>query len=98
MYDAREKALRDQQWALNVARWEGKAKGEIKIIQLIDIEFIGSVAQFIPFREVITWLFTPVKMRQPFFGVCLNLFLKQIASCIKKQSRVEQTGLISNPT
>ena len=44
MYDAREKALRDQQWALNVARREGKAEGEargkavgeIKIIQLLE--------------------------------------------------------------
>ena len=30
MVDAREKALRDQQWALNKAHREGQIKGEIK--------------------------------------------------------------------
>ena len=30
MYDAREKAIRDQQWALNAAHREGEIKGEIK--------------------------------------------------------------------
>jgi hypothetical protein len=30
MYDAREKALRDQQWALNAAHREGEIEGEIK--------------------------------------------------------------------
>ena len=30
MYDAREKALRDQQWALNAAHREGKIEGEIE--------------------------------------------------------------------
>ena len=30
MYDAREKALRDQQWALNAAHREGERQGEIK--------------------------------------------------------------------
>ena len=30
MYDAREKAIRDQQWALNAAHREGKIEGEIK--------------------------------------------------------------------
>ncbi len=30
MYDAREKALRDQQWALNSAHREGELEGEIK--------------------------------------------------------------------
>jgi hypothetical protein len=30
MYDAREKALRDQQWALNAAHREGEVEGEIK--------------------------------------------------------------------
>ncbi len=39
MYDAREKAYRDHQWAINVARREGEAegeaRGEIKIIRLL---------------------------------------------------------------
>ncbi len=30
MYDAREKAIRDQQWALNASFREGEIKGEIK--------------------------------------------------------------------
>jgi predicted transposase YdaD len=30
MVDAREKALRDQQWALNAAHREGKIEGELK--------------------------------------------------------------------
>ena len=30
MYDAREKALRDQQWALNAAHREGEIKGKIE--------------------------------------------------------------------
>ncbi|MCY2981394.1 MAG: hypothetical protein NTU79_22265 [Planctomycetota bacterium] len=30
MYDAREKALRDQQWALNAAHREGKIEGKIE--------------------------------------------------------------------
>ena len=30
MVDAREKALRDQQWALNAAHREGEIEGEIK--------------------------------------------------------------------
>jgi len=30
MYDSREKAIRDQQWALNASRNEGIAEGEIK--------------------------------------------------------------------
>ena len=30
MYDAREKALRDQQWALNAAHREGELEREIK--------------------------------------------------------------------
>ena len=30
MYDAREKAIRDQQWALNASRKEGLIEGEIK--------------------------------------------------------------------
>ncbi len=39
MYDAREKAYRDHQWAINVARregeTEGKAEGKIEIIRLL---------------------------------------------------------------
>ena len=30
MYDAREKAIRDQQWALNASFREGELKGELK--------------------------------------------------------------------
>ena len=30
MYDAREKAIRDRQWALNASREEGMAKGKIE--------------------------------------------------------------------
>jgi len=44
MYDAREKALRDQQWALNAAhregerqgKLEGKLEGEIKLVQTLE--------------------------------------------------------------
>ena len=35
MYDAREKAIRDQQWALNASFREGEIKGEIKLIQTL---------------------------------------------------------------
>ena len=35
MYDAREKAIRDQQWALNSSFREGEIKGEIKLIQTL---------------------------------------------------------------
>jgi hypothetical protein len=35
MYDAREKAIRDQQWALNASFREGEVKGEIKLIQTL---------------------------------------------------------------
>ena len=39
MYDAREKAIRDQQWLLNASRREGfiegKIEGEIKMIRMI---------------------------------------------------------------
>ena len=30
MYDAREKATRDRQWAINASRIEGKIEGEIR--------------------------------------------------------------------
>ena len=30
MYDTREKAIRDRQWALNASREEGEIRGEIK--------------------------------------------------------------------
>jgi len=36
MVDAREKALRDQQWALNAAHREGEIKGEIKLIRTLE--------------------------------------------------------------
>ena len=36
MYDAREKAMRDQQWALNAAHREGEIKGEIKLIRTLE--------------------------------------------------------------
>ena len=40
MYDAREKAMRDQQWALNQAHreglFEGEIKGEIKLIRTLE--------------------------------------------------------------
>ena len=35
MYDAREKAIRDRQWAMNAARREGKIEGEIKLIRTL---------------------------------------------------------------
>jgi len=35
MYDAREKALRDQQWALSASRNEGKIEGEVRLIQTL---------------------------------------------------------------
>ncbi len=39
MYDAREKAIRDQRWALNASfregKIEGKIEGEIKLIQTL---------------------------------------------------------------
>ncbi len=35
MYDAREKAIRDRQTALNSARREGEIKGEIKMIRML---------------------------------------------------------------
>lgn len=45
MYDAREKAIRDQQWALNASfregeikgKIEGKIEGEIKLIQTLQV-------------------------------------------------------------
>lgn len=45
MYDAREKALRDRQWALNAARnegkiegkFEGKIEGEIKLLRTLQL-------------------------------------------------------------
>ena len=36
MYDAREKAIRDQKWALNASRIEGKIEGEIKLIRALE--------------------------------------------------------------
>ena len=40
MYDAREKAIRDHQWALNAAhregKLEGKLEGEIKLIRTLE--------------------------------------------------------------
>ena len=40
MYDAREKAIRDRQWALNQAHREGEIdgeiKGEIKLIRTLE--------------------------------------------------------------
>ena len=35
MYDAREKALRDQQWQLNSAFREGEIRGEIELIRTL---------------------------------------------------------------
>jgi len=44
MYDTREKAIRDQQWALNAVRKEGReegeAKSELKLIQTLQ-EILG---------------------------------------------------------
>jgi len=41
MYDAREKAIRDHQWALNAAhregKLEGKIEGEIKVIRTLEV-------------------------------------------------------------
>lgn len=36
MYDAREKAIRDHQWALNAAQREGEMRGEIKLIRTLE--------------------------------------------------------------
>ena len=36
MYDAREKAIRDQQWSLNAAHREGEIRGEIKLILTLE--------------------------------------------------------------
>jgi hypothetical protein len=36
MYDAREKSLRDQQWALNAAHREGEIKGKIELIRTLE--------------------------------------------------------------
>ena len=36
MYDAREKATRDRQWAINASRIEGKIEGEIKLIRTLE--------------------------------------------------------------
>lgn len=50
MYDAREKAIRDQQWALNASfregAIEGEIKGEIRLIQTL--QEILAVAIFEP--------------------------------------------------
>jgi predicted transposase/invertase (TIGR01784 family) len=40
MYDAREKVIRDQQWALNAAHREGEIKGEIKLVRTLQ-EILG---------------------------------------------------------
>ena len=36
MYDAREKAMRDRQWALNQAHIEGQIEGEIRLIRMLE--------------------------------------------------------------
>ena len=70
MYDAREKAIRDRQWALNASRREGLIEGKIEGIIEGMIEIIRTL------QEILN---EPVGIDQDFEGKNLDQLQTQIA-------------------
>ena len=89
MYDAREKAIRDQQWRLNAACREAFAKGEIegKIKGEIEGEIKGEIKGKIETIRILQGILQlPISLESEFAGRTLEE-LQQLTVDLQEQIR-----------